>query len=493
MSSLQPKLSLRIAQKQILTPGLVQMVSILALNNLELGEMIRQEMMENPVLEEVALEGPVAEEEEESPAAREEQRPPATPMERAREKTIAEAISGDGATSMGGDFEFSQYFDDYLDSSSTATRAEIIEKPSFENFLSKPQTLADHLNWQLGFAAVDDGARDAASEIIGNLDEDGLLKATLEEISASSGLPIELVEQGLHLVQEFDPAGVAARDVRECLLLQLKNMGDVNPLACAIVENHLKQLQNKQYREIARGVNRPVNAVIAAVELIKSLDPRPGQRYNKAEPRLIQPDVFFVKVGDDYNVVLNEDDIPQLRLSQTYKKMVEKGGSPKEVRDYVRERFGSALQLLKNIEQRKLTILRVCESIIRRQREFLDSGIDGLKPMMIKEVAEELSVHPSTVSRAVAHKYAHTPQGVHELRFFFSEAVSGPLGSETSLIILKRRVKKMIEEEEPQSPLTDEEITRQLNSEGIQVTRRTVAKYREDMKIPSTHQRRIKK
>ncbi len=490
MSSLQPKLSLRVAQKQILTPGLVQMVSILALNNLELGEMIRQEMMENPVLEEVALEGPTQEEEEAQ--AREERTSPPT-VDQRREKTLSDTLPEDAGRNMGGDFEFSQYFDDYMDSSSTAPQSEIIEKPSFENFLSKPQTLTDHLNWQLGFAAVDEDVRSAASEVIGNLDEDGLLKATLEEISISSNLSVELVEKGLRLVQEFDPVGVAARDLRECLLIQLRSMGEPNPLAICIVENHLKQVQNKQYREIARAVNRPISAVISAVDLIKSLDPRPGQRYNKVEPRLIQPDVFFVKVGENYNIVLNEEDIPQLRLSQTYRRMVDKGGAPKEVREYVRERFGSALQLLKNIEQRKLTILRVCESIVRRQREFLDLGIDYLKPMMIKEVAEELGVHPSTVSRAVAHKYAHTPQGVYELRFFFSEAVSGPMGSETSLVILKRRVKKMIEEEDAQNPLTDEEITRQLNAEGIQVTRRTVAKYREDMKIPSTHQRRVKK
>lgn len=489
MSSLQPKLSLRIAQKQILTPGLVQMVSLLALNNLELSEMIEQEMMENPVLEEIAVEGPAPEEEAE-PADRE--KPTATSLDPIRGKAQAESSIDHGTDSMGGDFEFSQYFDDYREPFSTATRAEIIEKPSFENFLSKPQTLTDHLLWQLSLAAVGDPVRDAAAEIIGNLDEDGLLKATLEEISVSSGYSIELVEKGLKLVQEFDPAGVGGRDLRECLLIQFHTMAEPHPLAETIVENHLKQLQNKQYREIARAVNRPVNAVIAAVDLIKTLDPRPGQRYNKVEPRLIQPDVFFVKVGENYSVVLNEDDIPQLRLSQTYRKLVGKNAAPKEVRDYVRERFSSALQLLKNIEQRKLTILRVCESIIRRQRDFLDFGVDFLKPMMIKEVAEELSVHPSTVSRAVAHKYSHTPQGVYELRYFFSEAVSGPRGSETSLIILKRRVKKMIEEEDPMNPKTDEEITRQLNAEGIQVTRRTVAKYREDMKIPSTHQRRVK-
>jgi RNA polymerase sigma-54 factor len=465
------------------------MVSILALNNLELGEMIRQEMMENPVLEEVAIEGPALEEEEETRIR--EDRPNLT-VERVREKEVTQHLPADAVDSMGGDFEFSQYFEDYVESSSSATASEVVEKPSFENFLSKPQTLSDHLNWQLGFAAVDDDMRTAASEIIGNLDEDGLLKATQEEIAASSGLSLEMVGKGLALVQEFDPAGVAARDLRETLLIQLRSMGEPNPLAVTIVENHLKQVQNKQYREIARTVNRPVGAVVSAVELIKTLDPRPGLRYNKVEARLIQPDVFFVKVGENYSIALNEEDIPQLCLNQGYRKLVEKSSSPKEVRDYVRERFGSALQLLKNIEQRKLTILKVCESIVRRQREFLDFGIDYMKPMMIKEVAEELGVHPSTVSRAVAHKYAHTPQGVFELRFFFSEAVSGPTGSEMSLVILKRRVRKMIEDENPLNPLTDEEITRELNTEGIQVTRRTVAKYREDMKIPSTHQRRVK-
>jgi RNA polymerase sigma-54 factor len=465
------------------------MVSILALNNLELGEMIRQEMMENPVLEEVTIEGPPLEEEEETGIRGD--RPNLT-VERVREKGVTENLPANAADSMGGDFEFSQYFDDYVESSSSATPSEVVEKPSFENFLSKPQTLSDHLNWQLGFAAVDDDMRTAALEIIGNLDEDGLLKATLEEIAASSGLSLEMVGKGLALVQEFDPAGVAACDLRETLLIQLRSMGEPSPLAVTIVENHLKQVQNKQYREIARAVNRPVGAVVSAVELIKTLDPRPGLRYNKVEARLIQPDVFFVKVGENYSIALNEDDIPQLCLNQSYRKLVEKGSSSKDVRDYVRERFGSALQLLKNIEQRKLTILKVCESIVRRQREFLDFGIDYMKPMMIKEVAEELGVHPSTVSRAVAHKYAHTPQGVFELRFFFSEAVSGPTGSEMSLVILKRRVRKMIEDENPLNPLTDEEITRELNAEGIQVTRRTVAKYREDMKIPSTHQRRVK-
>jgi len=275
-------------------------------------------------------------------------------------------------------------------------------------------------------------------------------------------------------------------------LIQLKALAPENTLAQQIVSDHLKQLQNKQYREIARALDRSVQLVERCVELIRKLDPRPGQRYNVSEPRLIEPDVAIVKTGSGYEVRVNEEGLPQLRLSHHYRRMLEQNGTSSEVRKYVKERFISAIQLIKNIEQRKQTIVRVCEAIIRRQQEFLDRGIDYLRPMMIKEVAEEVGVHPSTVSRAVANKYAYTPQGVYELRYFFSEAVQGPSGVSTSLINLKRLVKKMIEEEDPAKPFTDEQITLRLHEQGIDVTRRTVAKYREDMRIPSTHQRRVK-
>ncbi|PYX10108.1 MAG: RNA polymerase sigma-54 factor, partial [Acidobacteria bacterium] len=222
-------------------------------------------------------------------------------------------------------------------------------------------------------------------------------------------------------------------------------------------------------------------------------DPRPGLRYNKVQPRLIEPDVAFIKHGDEWLCLMNDEDVPQLRLNPAYKRLLTRDTNDKDTRNYVKERYKSAIQLIKNIEQRRQTIMKVCYSIVARQQDFLERGIDYLKPMMIKEVAEEIGVHPSTVSRAVANKYAHTPQGVFELRYFFSESVQGPEGGNTSLLILKRRVKKLIEEEDPARPLTDEQITRILQSQGIQVTRRTVAKYREDMRIPSTHQRRVKK
>ncbi len=497
-------LNLKVAQKQILTPGLVQMVSVLALNKLELREMINQELVANPVLEELP-ETVTAEEEVQKLEAEK-------PSPGAADESVRNGDKHDSFEEI----DYGSFFQDYLDPGhkspaedaieksslesflfensipSDPNTREVIEKPSFENFLSKPSSLADHLEWQLSLSICTDAVGQAAYSIIGNLNEDGYLTATLEEIAQTGNHKLEDVEQALKLVQEFDPLGVAARDLRECLLLQLRSLAPDNRLAQQIVSEHLHLLQNKQYKEIARALDRPPVIVERAVELIRKLDPRPGQRYNAAQPQLIEPDVAFVKVGDTYSVVMNEDGLPQLRLSRRYRRMLEDGNATSEVRNYVKERFSSAIQLIKNIEQRKQTIIKVCEAIIRRQTEFLDKGIDALKPMMIKEVAEEVGVHPSTVSRAVAHKYTHTPQGVYELRFFFSEAVQGPSGANTSLINLKRLVKKMIEEEDAAHPLTDEQITQRLRERGIDVTRRTVAKYREDMRIPSTHQRRLK-
>ncbi len=485
MAFLEQRLNVKLAQKQILTPGLVQMVTVLALNRLELTEMISQELMENPVLEEEAEAAAAV---EESPVKEERLGEPA-------DKEIIEVAKSPEGPSADPfeEIDYGSFFDDYLDPGfRTQLPSEIIEKPSFENFLAKPTTLYDHLQWQLSLSVLEPAVVDAAFSIIGNLNEDGYLTATLEEIASSGEHKMEDVVEGLKVVQSFDPAGVGARDLGECLLIQMAHLGEENSVAAQIVRNHIKQLQNQQYQEIARALGRPLSLILAQVKGIKQLDPRPGQRYNKTENRLIEPDVFFVKVDDGYSVALNEDEIPQLRLNPTYRKMIEQGGSSKEVRDYVKERYSSALQFIKNIEQRKQTILRVCEAIVRRQVEFMDKGIDLLRPMMIKDVAEEVGVHPSTVSRAVANKYAHTPQGVYELRFFFSEAVQGPAGSAMPLITAKRKVKKLIEEEDHSKPLTDEQITKILNDAGIMVTRRTVAKYREDMKIPSTHQRRVK-
>src|SRR5215472_8757904 len=522
------KLVTKLAQKQVLTPGLVQMVSLLTLNKLELTEMIQQELVQNPVLEEgteiVESTTPEIELGQESPeqgaqsvdadgtdaeyqSLREaaERDHCVTEPEAAPEATIEAAAPPEpepAADDPYGDIDF-QSFDNYLnDGASRPRETEIFEKPSFENFLAKPQTLTDHLEWQLGLATVEENIRVACHSIIGNLNEDGYLCAvdengkeipiTLEEIAESGEHSLEDVQKALEVVQHFDPPGVAARDLRECLLIQLQFIGEDESLAVDIVRDHLHKLQNKQFKEIAKALNKPLDIIMEEVEIIKQLDPRPGQKYNRSQPRLIEPDVFIVKVGGQYTVVTNEDEVPQLRLSPTYRHMLERGSVNKDVKNYVKDCFKSAVQLLKNIEQRKHIIVKVCEAIIRRQTDFLDKGIDQLKPMMIKDVAEEVGVHPSTVSRAVANKFAHTAQGVFELRFFFSEAVNGPLGNGTSLLIVKRKVKKYIENEDPRSPLTDEKIAQMLKEEGISVTRRSITKYREDLRIPSTHQRRIR-
>jgi len=477
-------LNLKVAQKQILTPGLVQMVSVLALNKLELREMINREMVANPVLEEVPEDVPSIDEvDKRTETENAEHTPPTTDHVVAR--------NGDHQDSFQ-EIDFGSFFDDYLDPGYRSPEAEVVERPSFENFLSQPTSLAAHLEWQLSLSVCPEPVREAGLSIIGNLNEDGYVTAPLEEIAQTGNHSLADVQEALSLIQVFDPVGVAARDVRECLLIQLHTLAPDNTLAQQIVSGYLKQLQNKQYRDIARALDRPVKTVERCVELIRKLDPRPGQRYNNSQARLIEPDVAFVKAGDTYQIVMNEDGLPQLRLSHHYRRLLGEDTTTREVRNYVKERFTSAIQLIKNIEQRKQTIVRVCEAIIRRQGEFLDRGIDYLRPMMIKEVAEEVGVHPSTVSRAVASKYAYTPQGVYELRYFFSEAVQGPSGAATSLINLKRLVKKMIEEEDAAHPLTDDQITQQLQKVGYCVTRRTVAKYREDMRIPSTHQRRVK-
>jgi len=577
MVLLQNKLNLKVSQKQILTPGLVQMVSVLALNKLELKEMINAEIVENPVLEELESNIPILDE----VAGREADRERASAVE-VPEKPVVQEKKDPFE-----EIDFGSYFKDYLDPGfRSPADYETSERPSFENFLSKPGTLTDHLMWQLGAITVSREVHAAAELVIGNLNDEGYLVASDEELMAAArgenvdletptevpsrsseggvdvnapeheasqilvgsyigshtggvganssalhttvkstpaphsfpkesdhGAPFTVADlrEAIDLVRQMDPIGVGARDLRECLLLQLRHLerllnqrvanGDSEAhnqqlqqvqAAIAIVDTQLRNVQNRQYKDIARAIGRPQEAVMEALDFLKTLDPKPGQRYNQVEPRLIEPDVAFVKQGDEYVVMMNEDDIPVLRLNPGYKKLLNREAAEKDVRNYVKERYKSAIQLMKNIEQRKQTILKTCYAIIGRQRDFLDMGIDQLKPMMIKEVAEEIGVHPSTVSRAVANKYVHTPQGVYELRYFFSESVNGPEGGGTSLMILKRRVKKLIEEEDARRPLTDEQITRVLQSQGINVTRRTVAKYREDMKIPSTHQRRFK-
>jgi len=542
MSSLSPRLQVRVQQKQILTPGLVQMVSLLQLNRLELKDMIQAEISQNPVLEESGEGGEELTPEELQPLLEAERmadpadqsildvtsgpvevdasdgayttegvdsagvsaaglvefETPASPsadvaIDAAAGATAAEIPEAPAPADPFDEIDFGSYFDDYLDPGYKSPAAENVEKPSFETFLSSPVTLSDHLHSQLALVALSEEVRDAADGVVGNLDENGYLLSSPEEMAAEGGHTVEEVKEAIRVVQTLDPAGVAASDLRECLLLQLESRGAKDGVAWQIVFDHLKLVETRQPKELVRLLRRPMEHIQIALDVIKHLDPRPGLRYSGPGARQVEPDVYISKDGEDYLIQISDDDIPQLRLNPQYRRMLDREQEPnRDVRSYIKERYASAIQLMKNIEQRKQTILKVCQSVVRRQLDFLEHGIDQLKPMMIKEIAEEIGVHPSTVSRAVSNKYAHTPQGVFELRYFFSEAVQGPGGGATPLLILKRRVKKMIEEEDPMHPLTDEQITERLQAEGIEVTRRTVAKYREDMRIPSTHQRRVR-
>jgi len=527
MGSLSPRLQVRVQQKQTLTPGLVQMVSLLQLNRLELKDMITAEISQNPVLEESGEGGEELTPEELQPLLE-----AADQVTEPADQSILEVTSGPAEVEISdgpemgsygaietdipvGDapmsdlaaapveaptpadpfdeIDFGSYFDDYLDPGFKSPASENIEKPSFETFLSSPVTLSDHLHSQLALVALSETVRDAADGVIGNLDENGYLQSTAEEIAAESGDTLADVQEAIRVVQTLDPAGVAASDLRECLLLQIESQGGKGGVAWQVVFDYLKLVETRQTKELVRLWRRPMEHVQIALDVIRHLDPRPGLRYSGPGARQVEPDVYISKDGEDYLIQISDEDVPQLRLNPQYRRMLDREQEPnRDVRNYVKERYASAIQLMKNIEQRKQTILKVCQSIVRRQVDFLEHGIDCLKPMMIKEIAEEIGVHPSTVSRAVSSKYAHTPQGVYELRYFFSEAVQGPSGGALPLLILKRKVKKMIEDEDTSHPLTDEQITERLQSDGIQVTRRTVAKYREDMRIPSTHQRRVR-
>ncbi|MFN0106484.1 MAG: RNA polymerase factor sigma-54 [Bryobacteraceae bacterium] len=518
MSMLSQRLQVGVAQKQILTPGLVQLVSVLQLNRLELREKIVQEISENPVLEESLdpAEEITAEElqnilEQErvsdpfdqgvldvaaSPAQFEAE---ADRIEMASENggvEIADGAPADPVSTASDPFDeidFDNYFQEYLEPGFKSPVGEQSEKPSWETFVSSPVTLPDLLRQQLSLLCMPEEVRYAADTIIGNLDDNGYLVAAIDEIATYGNHSLDDTEKALEEIQTLEPAGIGARDVRECLMLQMESRGGVGGVAWRILDKHMRLLEMKQFRELARVLSRPPEHIEIAVDAIRRLDPKPGLRYSGAGARVVEPDVYIIKDSDNYIIELNDDDLPQLRLNREYLKMLDRDKEPdKDVRNYVKERFSSAAMLIKNIEQRKHTILRVCQCVVDRQREFLDLGIQQLRPMMIKDVAEEIGVHASTVSRAVASKYVHTPQGVFELRFFFSEAVQGPSGSSTPLLVLKQKVKKIIDDEDSKKPLTDEQITARLQQEGFEVTRRTVAKYREDLKIPSTHQRRVK-
>jgi len=388
------------------------------------------------------------------------------------------------------EIDFGPTFEEYLDPGYRTRETEVKESPSFEQFVSSEQNLSDYLLWQLRMSLIDGEVRDAGEAIIGNLNDDGYLDSTLEEIAALGPWSIETVEKALLVVQQLDPVGVGARNLQECLLRQLEALGYGDRLAAKLVRDHCYKLQNHKLGDLARELGIPIDDLSNEMKLIRELEPYPGRKYSSKKAQYIEPEVHIEKIDGEYLIRFNDDGLPQLRINQQYRRMMESKDTTKETRDYIKERFRSAVDLLKNIEHRKQTIYRVCERIVERQLDFLDHGVEHIKPMMLKDISEDLGMHLSTVSRVVNGKYAHTPQGVIELRRFFTEGMVNDDGEEVSTRIIKLKIKKMIEAEDPREPLTDDRIATILASEGQKLSRRTVAKYRDQLRIPGSRERR---
>src|ERR671923_907017 len=451
--AIQQKLHTKLVQKLILTPSLQQAIKLLPMSTLELSELLNQEMVENPMLEEVPTE---------------ELQPVEAQQEKQEEKKEKEKDTWDDQ-----DYEF--FFGDYLDDGyRPRTPTEVKELPPIENTLSTSTSLSDHLMWQLSLQTDDDLMREIGAAIIGNLDDDGYLVASFDELAAMGPWKVEDVERALKLVQSFDPIGVAARDLQECLLLQLRHLGMGGTPAERIVTEHMRLLQNHQVPELARKLGLSIDELKQHIELIRHLDPKPGSRYNPSQSQYVIPDVYVVKVEDQYVAVLNEEGLPQLRISPVYRRLLDKGAeNSDETRAYVKDKFRSALWLIKSVEQRQKTIHKVATSIINFQKDFLDHGIEYLRPLVLRDVASDIGMHESTVSRVVTNKYMHTPQGVFEMKYFFHSGIASSFGEAVSSVTIKQRIRKIIEQEDPRKPLSDSKIVNILQREGLELVRRT--------------------
>jgi len=477
--SIQQKLHTKLVQKLILTPSLQQAIKLLPMSTIELSDLLNQEMVENPLLEEVPTE-------ELQPA--DAAQTPEKPAETATAETSAEK------NDTWDDADYEYFFGDYLDDGyRPRTPTEVKELPPIENTLSTSASLSDHLMWQLSIQTDNEELREIGSGIIGNLDDDGYLVASVEEIASMGDWSVEAVAAALAHIQTFDPIGVAARDLQECLLLQIRHLGLDGTPTEKIVSEHLRLLQNHQVPELARRLGLTIDELKDHIEIIRHLDPKPGSRYNPSQSQYVIPDVYVVKVEDHYEVFLNEEGLPQLRISPVYRRLLDKSASENnaETRAYVKDKFRSALWLIKSVDQRQKTIHKVATSIVNFQRDFLDHGIEHLRPLVLRDVANDIGMHESTVSRVVNNKYMHTPQGVYEMKFFFHSGISSSYGESVSSVTIKQRIRKIIEAEDPRKPLSDSKIVSILQREGLMLARRTIAKYREELKIPTSNQRKV--
>jgi len=483
--AIEIKQQLRLSQQLVMTPQLQQAIKLLQLSRLELADLVQQEMQENPVLEESLevmedLPREVAADSEEAPTPSSEEN---AEVPENREASNAEKIA---------DIDWQSYAEAYPQTGFQNEVREDDERRSLEGTLTRRETLAEHLNWQLQLSDLDATERAGAEWIIGNLDEDGYLRAELEEIARRSGVSLDVVETTLAKVQLFDPPGVAARDLRECLLLQIDALRIDEPLVRTLVDEHIDALQKRDFRGIARVLGVTIEEVAVASRVIGRLEPRPGRPFGGEEAVYIIPDIYVHRIGDDLHVVLNEDGMPKLRINQLYRDVLARGaeGVAKDTRDYVQDKVRSALWLIKSIHQRQRTIYKVMTSIIKNQREFFERGVQFLKPLNLRDVAEDIGMHESTVSRVTTNKYAHTPQGIFELKFFFNSSINRVDGDAIASESVKEKIRRIIQAEDPRRPLSDQRIAEMLRTANIDIARRTVTKYREAMNLLSSTKRR---
>jgi RNA polymerase sigma-54 factor len=528
------KLTTSLSQRLVLTPQLRQRIEMLQMTTLELSDLIQQQLLENPVLEEVATQEEVGELAEKildhlasaDPGAAPDQpqleavEPEAgspssngsgdveataatyaegeisevAPSERGEETGGDDVIGEESVRDAFEEIDFGREFQDYLDPGYKTQEIEYKEDaPTFEQFLTRAPSLADHLEWQLHMSPIEGDICEAAISVIGNLDADGRLNATNEEMAAMGNWSEETVEQARQAVMHLDPIGCGARDVKECLLVQLEVKGESDRLATRLISEHMQELQQHKLPHLAKQIGSDVDTLLNELQFIRTLDPYPGRRYSSEEPVLISPEIYIEKLeeGDeDYVIYFSDDGSPRLRVSAQYQQMLGKSDVSNETKSFIREKMRSAVDLLRNIEHRRQTIYKVVESIVHRQKDFLDKGVEYIKPMMLKDIAEDIGMHLSTVSRVVNRKYAHTPQGVIELRRFFTEGMMNEDGEEISTRIIKLKIKKLIEEEDSHNPITDDQVVKILAKDGIKLSRRTVAKYRDQMSIPGSRERR---
>ena len=479
------KQNLKLTQQLVMTPQLQQAIKLLQLSRLEMTELISQEMEENPLLEEV-----VSEEYPENEAVPESDAVEIADREEIKTIERTEEITGEGDGKE--EFDWNSYLEDYGPSGVRYDRKDD-EAPSWDNMLMVKPSLTDHLMWQLKLSRFTDAEMKIGEQLIGNLDSNGYLVASTEEIAAQEGVDEGFVKGVLKKIQEFDPPGIAARDIKECLLIQAKILGMLTPLIEILINEHLKDLETKNYSNISKKLKVPLAEILQAVVIISSMDPKPGSVYNEERIDTITPDVYVFKAGDEYKIVLNDDGLPKLRISNFYKEIMGDIGmypDAENSKKYIRERMQSATWLIKSIQQRQRTIYKVTESIVKLQREFFDKGINYLRPLVLRDIADDVEMHESTISRVVTNKYMHTPRGIFELKYFFSSRIQKTSGDAVASKSVKEEIKKIVSGEDPKKPYSDSDIVDLLKTSGISIARRTVAKYREMMSVLPSSKRK---